>query len=199
MTTVEFVGEIDENADFADLRRRLRGPVAFQLGEVRRINSCGVREWVNFVRDLPHVTDLSFSHCSPAIVTQLNMIYNFRGRAKIRSFYAPYVCDACGREEEQLIDAHAERDDEVDWEQLSLDRMNDQYTQADDTPLLEELDRADERPTPSSQADDTPLVPLHRSTYLLLNLLANYLDQAADACLAPLSSLLMSLFNHLVE
>ncbi len=104
MTTVEFVGEIDENADFADLRRRLRGPVAFMLGEVRRINSCGVREWVNFVRDLPHVTELSFSHCSPAIVTQLNMIYNFRGRAKIRSFYAPYVCDACGREEEQLID-----------------------------------------------------------------------------------------------
>jgi hypothetical protein len=104
MTTVEFVGEIDENADFVDLRRRLRGTVAFQLGEVRRINSCGVREWVNFVRDLPHVTDLAFSHCSPAIVTQLNMIYNFRGRAKIRSFYAPYVCDACGREEEQLID-----------------------------------------------------------------------------------------------
>lgn len=104
MTTVEFVGEIDENADFVDLRRRLRGAVAFQLGEVRRINSCGVREWVNFVRDLPHVTELSFSHCSPAIVTQLNMIYNFRGRAKIRSFYAPYVCDACGREEEQLID-----------------------------------------------------------------------------------------------
>jgi hypothetical protein len=26
-----------------------------------------------------------------AIVTQLNAIYNFRGRAKIRSFYAPYV------------------------------------------------------------------------------------------------------------
>ena len=104
MTTVEFVGEIDENADFVDLRRRLRGPVAFQLGEVRRINSCGVREWVNFVRDLPNVTELSFSHCSPAIVTQLNMIYNFRGRAKIRSFYAPYVCDRCGREDEQLID-----------------------------------------------------------------------------------------------
>lgn len=104
VTTVEFVGEIDENADFADLRRRLRGPVAFQLGEVRRINSCGVREWVNFVRDLPHVTELAFSHCSPAIVTQLNMIYNFRGRAKIRSFYAPYVCEACGREAEQLID-----------------------------------------------------------------------------------------------
>jgi len=104
LTTVEFVGEIDENADFIELRRKLRGAVAFQLAEVRRINSCGVREWVNFVRDLPHVTDLSFSHCSPAIVTQLNMIYNFRGSARIRSFYAPYVCEACGAEEEKLVD-----------------------------------------------------------------------------------------------
>jgi DNA-directed RNA polymerase subunit RPC12/RpoP len=104
LTTVEFVGEIDENADFIELRRRLRGAVAFQLAEVRRINSCGVREWVNFVRDLPHVTDLSFSHCSPAIVTQLNMIYNFRGSARIRSFYAPYVCERCGQEEEKLVD-----------------------------------------------------------------------------------------------
>lgn len=104
LTTVEFVGEIDENADFIELRRRLRGTVAFQLAEVRRINSCGVREWVNFVRDLPHVTDLSFSHCSPAIVTQLNMIYNFRGNARIRSFYAPYVCERCGAEEEKLVD-----------------------------------------------------------------------------------------------
>lgn len=103
-TTVAFTGEIDEHADFTPLRGQLRGVVDFDLGAIRRINSCGVREWVNFVRDLPHVTELSFSHCSPAIVTQLNMIYNFRGRAKIRSFYAPYVCDACGREEEQLID-----------------------------------------------------------------------------------------------
>jgi hypothetical protein len=103
-TTVEFTGEIDENADFGELRRRLRGPVVFHLAEVRRINSCGVREWVNFVRDLPGVTELTFSHCSPAIVTQLNMIYNFRGAAKVRSFYAPYVCDACGHEEEKLLD-----------------------------------------------------------------------------------------------
>jgi len=104
VTTVEFVGEIDENADFVELRRRLHGKVSFQLAEVRRINSCGVREWVNFVRDLPHVTELSFTHCSPAIVTQLNMIYNFRGSARIRSFYAPYVCDGCGLEEEKLIE-----------------------------------------------------------------------------------------------
>jgi anti-anti-sigma regulatory factor len=107
-TTVEFTGEIDENADFAELRRRLKGNVVFHLAEVRRINSCGVREWVNFVRDLPSVTELTFTHCSPAIVTQLNMIYNFRGTAKVRSFYAPYVCDKCGHEEEKLLDVQSQ-------------------------------------------------------------------------------------------
>jgi len=103
-TTVEFIGEIDENADFSDLKTRLKGQVVFHLAEVRRINSCGVREWVNFVRELPQVTELIFSHCSPAIVTQLNMISNFRGPARIRSFLAPYVCERCNREEERLID-----------------------------------------------------------------------------------------------
>jgi hypothetical protein len=107
-TTVEFTGEIDENADFAELKRRLRGSVVFHLGEVRRINSCGVREWVNFVRDLPNVGELTFSHCSPAIVTQLNMIYNFRGRARVRSFYAPYICETCHNEEEKLLDVQSQ-------------------------------------------------------------------------------------------
>jgi anti-anti-sigma regulatory factor len=103
-TSVEFFGEIDENADFAELKRRLKGNVVFHLADVRRINSCGVREWVNFVRDLPQVGELVFTHCSPAIVTQLNMIYNFRGAAKVRSFLAPYVCESCNTEEEKLLD-----------------------------------------------------------------------------------------------
>ena len=107
-TTVEFFGEIDENTDFAELRKRLNGSVVFHLAEVRRMNSCGVREWVNFVRDLPNVEELTFSHCSPAIVTQLNMIYNFRGDARIRSFYAPYVCDECSNEQEKLLDVQSQ-------------------------------------------------------------------------------------------
>jgi hypothetical protein len=110
-TLVEFFGEIDENADFAELRRRLHGDLVFHLAEVRRINSCGVREWVNFVRELGtpggDVTELVFTHCSPAIVTQLNMIYNFRGQAKVRSFLAPYVCQGCDREEDKLLDVQS--------------------------------------------------------------------------------------------
>lgn len=137
-TTVEFSGEIDENADFSELRRRLKGAVVFHLANVRRINSCGVREWVNFVRELPGVTDLTFSHCSPAIVTQLNMIYNFRGGAQLRSFYAPYICENCNTEEEKLLDIESQFPDgqvadlpeftcETCSEPLEFDDLPDRY------------------------------------------------------------------------
>ena len=103
-TNVEFTGEIDENTDFSELTNRLQGKVVFHLQQIRRINSCGVREWINFVRDLPNVEELTFSHCSAAIVGQLNMIFNFRGNATIRSIYAPYICDECDIEVEKLLD-----------------------------------------------------------------------------------------------
>lgn len=101
---VEFAGDMDENSSFGELKRKLNGHVTFSLAGVRRINSCGVREWVNFVRELPTVQQLEFEDCSTAIVSQLNMIYNFKGKARIKSFFAPYICESCGREEEKLLD-----------------------------------------------------------------------------------------------
>ncbi len=84
-------GDIDENASFVELAPRLRGHVVFDLSGVRRINSCGVREWVTFHRDLvpASVTSLEFRACSPQVVAQLNSIANFRGRASVRSFIEP--------------------------------------------------------------------------------------------------------------
>jgi hypothetical protein len=101
---VELRGEIDENADFSDLCQALRGDVELGLEGITRINSCGVREWVNFVRGLPEVHHLWFARCSPTVVLQLNAIYNFRGSARVRSFMAPYVCAACHADEYQLLD-----------------------------------------------------------------------------------------------
>jgi len=42
---------------------------------------------------------------SEPIVHQLNMIVATRGTATVASFYAPYACDSCGREDSLLIDA----------------------------------------------------------------------------------------------
>ncbi|MSP63278.1 MAG: hypothetical protein EXR72_23635 [Myxococcales bacterium] len=101
---VTFEGRLDENADLSGLRGRLAGRVEFHLAGISRINSTGVRIWVNLVHDLPSVTELAYSECSPAIVTQLNTIYNFRGPAKVWSLLAPYACEACAIEECKRID-----------------------------------------------------------------------------------------------
>jgi len=74
---------------------------------VRRINSSGVREWVNFIRDLSTTAEITLSHCRPVIVAQLNMIFNFGGKARVTSFYAPYACSRCDREEEMLVSLEA--------------------------------------------------------------------------------------------
>lgn len=100
---VELGGEIDERSDFAPLAGRLSGNAVLDLSRIRRINSQGVRAWIDFLRDAP-VRSLVFRRCSPAVITQVNMIANFRGPATIESFLAPYVCEACGAEIEHLID-----------------------------------------------------------------------------------------------
>jgi len=100
---IELAGEIDERVDFAPLAAKLAGHVVFDLSRIRRINSQGVRAWIDFLRDAP-VRTLVFRKCSPAVITQVNMIANFRGPATIESFLAPYVCEACEAELEHLID-----------------------------------------------------------------------------------------------
>jgi len=104
----ELAGEIDEHAELAPLAAKMSGHVVLDLARIRRINSQGVRAWIDFLRDVA-VRTLVFRRCSSAVITQVNMIANFRGPATIESFLAPYVCDACGAEIEHLIDVAEQR------------------------------------------------------------------------------------------
>jgi hypothetical protein len=101
-TLVVFEGQVDEVTDFTPLKT-LKGRCIFDLAAVRRFNSEGVRRWINFMRELEAVTELTFVRCSLAVVNQLNLIRGFQGKAKIRSFYAPYVCVASGETEDRLL------------------------------------------------------------------------------------------------
>ena len=104
--TVALVGILDENADLRPLAE-LRGEVAIDLSGVRRISSTGVREWIDLMRALDGQCSVALVACSPASVTQLNLIANFRGQAQVESFIAPYECGVCGSEREVLLDANA--------------------------------------------------------------------------------------------
>lgn len=93
--TFKLDGTIDE---FAQLPppESLPSAVTFDLGAIRRINSLGVRKWMQYLASLAE-RPVTLVRCPPAVVEQLNCIRNFRGHAKIESVLLPYACDACSR------------------------------------------------------------------------------------------------------
>jgi len=107
-TVVTFSGDLDERVSLEELPP-LSGKVTFDLGGIRRVSSGGVTRWVKFLGAL-EVERLLFVRCSIPVVAQLNMVRGFRGGAKIRSFYAPYVCMSTGEEQEVLLAPEQVRD-----------------------------------------------------------------------------------------
>ena len=72
------------------------GPnVIFNFRKVEYVNSCGVRAWINFLREAEKGRKIIFEECTPEIVSQINMIPNFRSTAHIKSVYASYACEKC--------------------------------------------------------------------------------------------------------
>ena len=104
-TAVALSGNVTELADFTPLLK-LRGPLRVDLGAIDRINSLGVRGWIQFVRDCEATgLDPSFERCSPVMVQQVSMISNFMGSSpRVTSLVVPYLCPTCNAEEFQLVD-----------------------------------------------------------------------------------------------
>jgi len=98
-----FKGNIDENAFFGRIFETDKKKIVVNLLGVKRINSCGVREWVNAIKEIPPDKQLEFVECSSLMVKQFNMITNFAGHGKIISFIAPYFCSRCNKQFEKLI------------------------------------------------------------------------------------------------
>ncbi|HET6612470.1 MAG TPA: hypothetical protein VFG83_10785 [Kofleriaceae bacterium] len=105
---VKVSGVIDEDNELAELTDRVFGStVVIDLGEVERINSCGVRDWVNWLGkvDVAQRTgEVVFVECSPSIVAQINLVNNFTGSGVVKSFYIPYFCPECDGEKVLLTE-----------------------------------------------------------------------------------------------
>ncbi|HWO21503.1 MAG TPA: STAS domain-containing protein [Kofleriaceae bacterium] len=99
-------GAIDETAGLHDLLARAQGGrLVLDLAGVTFINSLGVRDWIRMQAAAQQARlDVELRRVSEPLVHQLNMILAARGAARITSFFAPYACDACGREESLLVD-----------------------------------------------------------------------------------------------
>ncbi|MCA9668402.1 MAG: hypothetical protein KC503_22580 [Myxococcales bacterium] len=92
VSSVKLAGVIDEDNDLSSIPDRIKHQtVLIHAADVERINSCGVRDWVTWLGELDKKgCSLFFIECSPAIMTQVNLVNNFLGTGQIVSFYAPY-------------------------------------------------------------------------------------------------------------
>ena len=99
-------GIIDEGAEFESFAG-FSGDVEIDLADVRRINSFGVRLWIEAMRKIPEGAQVAVVRCAPPMVEQMNMIHNFFGKARLRSFYAPMICPECEEQKNELCEASA--------------------------------------------------------------------------------------------
>jgi anti-anti-sigma regulatory factor len=102
-------GAIDEAAALHEMIGRAQGGrLVLDLAGVTFINSLGVRDWIRMQAAAQKANiAVELRRVAEPLVHQLNMIIATRGNATVASFFAPYACDACGREESLLIDAIA--------------------------------------------------------------------------------------------
>jgi predicted nucleic-acid-binding Zn-ribbon protein len=87
------------------------GPLIFDLDNVHRITSFGVKTWLSALQAIQK-NEYFFVNCRPAMVSQFNMISNFAVRGQMATAYAPYCCPKCGKNDiEHLFDLREEHQD----------------------------------------------------------------------------------------
>lgn len=126
-------GQIDEDADLSLLNTD-KAKIIFDLEQVSLINSCGIRDWVEYQSSLPQASQIIYRKCPQVIVEQLNIIKGFiKEGGVVESFFAPYYNDAKDEEVKLLITpadvvdskAPAKTDDEGN--ELEFDEIEMQY------------------------------------------------------------------------
>jgi len=102
-------GSIDETAQLVPLLRWANARVlVLDLGGVKFINSLGVREWVRLqaaAREQKVLLELV--RVAEVLIHQLNIVPAARSASAVESFFATYLCDHCGHEQDELIDVAA--------------------------------------------------------------------------------------------
>jgi len=109
-TRVTVSGVIDEHADLTAVEQVTGKVIEIDFAGVRRINSFGVRLWLNAMKKLqaPGVR-IGFRGCPSVVVDQINMVHGFLGDAEVISIMVPRLCEACDRTADQPVEVASAR------------------------------------------------------------------------------------------
>ncbi len=90
------VGALDEDSVFPTLELSGIKIVELDFENMAMINSCGIRDWIAWLREIPEKIQLIYKSCPVNLIDQINMVEGLvRTGSEIRSFYVPYYCEAC--------------------------------------------------------------------------------------------------------
>lgn len=119
IATATLAGIIDEDIELSQLLNHLKclapkiNEIHFDLSQIVRINSCGIREWFLLMKNLAPLAPLRFFKVAECIFEQANMIPGLfgdvsrGGRNELISFYAPYSCSKCRTEQRILLEPNS--------------------------------------------------------------------------------------------
>ncbi len=89
ITHIRINGDITEDNELP-LLRRFKPNIIINTANVRRINSVGVQDWIDWINNLKG--RIYLVECSPAFMAYVNMLEKFIGTATLHSFYVPFFC-----------------------------------------------------------------------------------------------------------
>jgi hypothetical protein len=95
-TLVTLEGQIDETFS---LEKELPEPgesLDLNCLKINRINSTGVKKWMQYLQSIMKKSKIKFLAVSPALIEQFNLISNFGANGEVVSIALPYGCTKCG-------------------------------------------------------------------------------------------------------
>lgn len=132
-------GHIDEDANLESIPKGNAQELEINFQKVVTINSCGIREWIKWLKTVPTTTKIIYVNCPKIIVDQVNMVAGFvPENGKVKSFYVPYYSEASDLEKMVLFSEGKEFSgseinppesikDEETGEELEIDVIESKY------------------------------------------------------------------------
>lgn len=134
VVTITLEGHINEDSNFLSMKDLSGDKLFLNLKKITLINSCGIREWVEFQKNNFDFKNVIYQECSQVIVEQMNIVSGFiHQNGQIESFYAPYYNEKMDKEVKILIkpsdviDGKAPSQKNSDGVELEFDDIEAQY------------------------------------------------------------------------
>lgn len=101
---IKFSGNLDEEAQIPQLNVPAGSTVRLDLGQIKSVNSVGIRTWLSWITPLSQNLKFQFENVPHAAVLQINMIEGFLPKtSEVHSFFVPIYSESEDEEDSILL------------------------------------------------------------------------------------------------